>query len=127
VPLRFFAARAFSSGIAASFLFYGSVYGTVFLLPQFLQVVHALGPLGAGLRLLPWTATLMVVAPIAGALVTRLGERRLIVVGLLAQAVGMAWIGRIAAPDLAYVWLIPRSWSPAPACRWPCPPPSTRS
>jgi MFS family permease len=107
VPLRFFRARAFSSGIAASFPFYAALYGTVFLLPQFLQAVHGQGPLGAGLRLLPWTATLMVVAPIAGALVNRLGERRLIVVGLLAQAVGMAWIGRIAAPDVGYVQLVP--------------------
>ena len=106
VPLRFFGARAFASGIAASFLFYASLYGTVFLLPQFLQAVHGQGPLGAGLRLLPWTATLMVVAPIAGGLVNRLGERRLVVVGLLAQAVGMAWIGWIAAPDLAYARLV---------------------
>jgi MFS family permease len=83
------------------------VYGTVFLLPQFLHAVHGQGPLGAGLRLLPWTATLMVVAPVAGALVNRLGERWLIVGGLLAQAVGMAWIGWIAASDLAYVWLVP--------------------
>ena len=106
VPLRFFGARAFASGIAASFLFYASLYGTVFLFPQFLQAVQGQGPLGAGLRLLPWTATLMVVAPIAGGLVNRLGERPLVVVGLLAQAVGMAWIGRIAAPDLAYARLV---------------------
>src|SRR5262249_36014902 len=76
------------------------------LFPQFLQAVHGQGPLGAGLRLLPWTATLMVVAPIAGGLVNRLGERWLVVVGLLAQAVGMAWIGLIAAPDLAYPNLV---------------------
>jgi EmrB/QacA subfamily drug resistance transporter len=107
VPLRFFRARAFASSIAASFLFYGSVYGTVFLFPQFLQAVHGQGPLGAGLRLLPWTATLMVVAPLAGGLVNRLGERRLIVVGLLAQALGLAWIGRMAAPDVAYIQLVP--------------------
>jgi EmrB/QacA subfamily drug resistance transporter len=106
VPLRFFGARAFSSGIAASFLFYASMYGNVFLLPQLFQAVHGQGPFGVGLRLLPWTATLLVVAPIAGSLVNRLGERRLIVVGLLAQAVGMAWIGWIIAADLAYVRLI---------------------
>src|SRR5262249_10108025 len=86
--------------------FYASIYGTVFLFPQFLQAVHGQGPLGAGLRLLPWTATLMVVAPIAGGLVNRLGGRGLVVVGLLAQAVGMAWIGLIAAPDLAYAKLV---------------------
>jgi EmrB/QacA subfamily drug resistance transporter len=106
VPMRFFRSRAFSSGIAASFLFYASLYGAVFLLPQFLQAAQGHGPLGAGLRLLPWTATLFVVAPIAGALVNRVGERALVVVGLLLQALGMAWIGLTAAPELAYAELV---------------------
>jgi hypothetical protein len=42
------------------------MYGVLFLLPQFLQTL-GFGPLGAGLRLLPWTATLFVTAPVAGA------------------------------------------------------------
>jgi EmrB/QacA subfamily drug resistance transporter len=106
VPMRFFRSRAFSAGIAASFLFYAAMYGTLFFLPQFLQIAQGNGPLGAGLRLLPWTATTFVVAPIAGGLVNRLGERKLIVVGLLLQAIGMAWVGLIAAPDLAYAKLV---------------------
>jgi EmrB/QacA subfamily drug resistance transporter len=105
-PMRFFRSRAFSSGIAASFLFYAAMYGTLFLLPQFLQTAQGHGPLGAGLRLLPWTATTFIVAPLAGGLVNRLGERPLIVVGVLLQAIGMAWIGMIAAPDLAYARLV---------------------
>src|SRR5260221_1298634 len=106
VPMRFFRSRAFSSGIAASFLFYAAMYGTLFFLPQFLQTAQGNGPLGAGLRLLPWTATTFVVAPIAGGLVNRIGERKLIAVGLLLQAIGMAWVGLIAAPDLAYAKLV---------------------
>ncbi len=106
VPMRLFRSRAFSSGNAAGFLLFGSVQGTLFFMAQFLQTAQGHGPLGAGLRLLPWTATLFVVAPIAGALVNRIGERLLIVVGLFLQAVGMAWIGRIAAPDLAYATLV---------------------
>ena len=65
------------------------MYGVVFFLPQFLQSAQGYGPLGAGLRLLPWTATLFVVAPIVAGLVNRLGERPLIVAGLILQAVGM--------------------------------------
>jgi EmrB/QacA subfamily drug resistance transporter len=106
LPMRFFRSRAFSSGIAASFLFYGSMYSVLFFLPQFLQVAQGNGSLGAGLRLLPWTATLLVFAPIAGGLVNRIGERPLVVVGLLMQAAGMAWIGLIATPDLGYAKLI---------------------
>jgi EmrB/QacA subfamily drug resistance transporter len=106
VPMRLFRARAFSSGVAASFLFYGSMYGVVFFLPQFFQTTQGFGPLGAGLRLLPWTATLFVFAPIGGGLVNRLGERPLVVVGLLMQALGFAWIGLITAPDVAFVHLV---------------------
>jgi len=106
MPMRFFRARTFSSGIAASFSFYASMYGVVFFLPQFLQTAQGHGALGAGLRLLPWTATLFVFAPIGGALVNRVGERSLVAGGLLLQAIGFAWIALIAAPDLAYVALV---------------------
>jgi EmrB/QacA subfamily drug resistance transporter len=106
VPLRFFRSRAFASGIAASFLFYAAMYGVLFFLPQFLQVAQGHDPLGAGLRLLPWTATLFVFAPIGGGLVNRIGERTLVVVGLLLQAIGFAWIGLIAAPDFPYAELV---------------------
>jgi len=107
VPPRFFRSRAFSSSIAASFLFYASMYGVLFFLPQFLQVAQGHGPLEAGLRLLPWTATLFVFAPIGGALVNRIGEQPLVVAGLFLQAVGFAWIALIAVPDVAYSHLVP--------------------
>jgi EmrB/QacA subfamily drug resistance transporter len=106
LPMRLFRLRAFSSGNAASFLYSASLYGTVFFMAQFLQTAQGHGPLGAGLRLLPWTATLLVFAPIAGTLVNRVGERSLIVFGLILQFIGMAWIALIAAPDLAYATLV---------------------
>jgi len=78
LPLRFFLSRAFSAGNAAGFLFFASLYGSTFFLAQFLQTALGYGPLGAGLRLLPWTAMLFVSAPLAGALVNRFGERTLV-------------------------------------------------
>jgi EmrB/QacA subfamily drug resistance transporter len=102
VPMRLFRSRALSSGIIASLLFYAAMYGTLFLLPQFLQTALGYGPLGTGLRLLPWTATLFVTAPVAGAVVNRVGERPLVVTGLLMQAAGLGWIAMIVAPGAAY-------------------------
>ena len=64
------------------------------------------GPLGAGLQLLPWTATLFVFAPIGGVLVNRFGERPLVVLGLLLQAAGFAWIALIVTPGLGYANLV---------------------
>jgi EmrB/QacA subfamily drug resistance transporter len=106
VPMRLFHARSFSAGIAASLLFYAAMYGVLFLLPQFFQTVLGCGPLGAGLRLLPWTATLFVTAPVAGAVVNKVGERALVVAGLLMQAIGLGWIAMIVAPGIGYASLI---------------------
>jgi EmrB/QacA subfamily drug resistance transporter len=106
VPMRLFGSRNFSAGNAAGFCLYASMYGVLFFLPQFLQVAQGNGPLATGLKLLPWMATLFVFAPIGGALVNRIGERALIVAGLLLQVVGFAWIGLIAAPSLPYAALI---------------------
>ena len=75
-------ARArFSAGNAAIFFTFASLFGAVFFYAQLLQTGLGYGPLGAGLRLMPWTATFMTVAPIAGALADRIGERPLMVGG----------------------------------------------
>jgi EmrB/QacA subfamily drug resistance transporter len=105
VPMRLFAVPTFSAGTAASFLFYASMYGVVFFLPQFFQAGQGVGPFSAGLRLLPWTATLFVFAPIGGSLVNRLGERWLVVVGLLMQGAGFWWVSLTVARP--YASLVP--------------------
>ena len=106
VPMHFFRSRAFSAGNAATFLQATSLIGVVFFLAQFFQVAQGNGPLSAGLRLLPLTATLFVVAPLAGALINRIGAQILVVAGLLLQAIGIAWIALVAAPGLPYAEFI---------------------
>ena len=106
VPMRLFASRALASGMTASVLFYAAMYGVLFLLPQFLQTAFGFDAFGAGLRLLPWTATLFVTAPVAGAAVNRFGERSLVVTGLLMQAIGLGWIAEIVSPAVAYSALV---------------------
>ncbi len=104
--MQMFRSRAFASGNAAAFLMSASLFSAVFFMAQFQQVTLGQSPLDAGLRLLPWTATLFIVAPIAGSMIGRIGERPLIVTGLLAQAAGMAWIALIARAGLPYAQLI---------------------
>jgi EmrB/QacA subfamily drug resistance transporter len=106
LPMRFFRSRAFSAGNAAIFFTFASLFGAVFFYAQLLQTALGYGPLGAGLALVPWTATFITVAPIAGALADRIGERPLLVSGLVLQAMGMAWLALIAEPGLAYSQLI---------------------
>ena len=107
LPMRFFRSRAFSAGNASIFFAVGSLFCAVFFLAQFMQAGLGSGPLEAGLRLLPWTATLFFVAPVAGAMVDRFGERPFLIAGPLLQAAGMAWIALIADPGMAYGQMIP--------------------
>jgi len=106
LPMGMFASRPFSSGNAAIFFLAAALYGAVFFMAQFLQTVQHHGPLDAGVRLLPWTATLFIVAPVSGARISRIGERPFAVAGLLLQAAGLGWIALIAGPDVAYWRLV---------------------
>ncbi|MCW2952554.1 MAG: drug resistance transporter, EmrB/QacA subfamily [Conexibacter sp.] len=107
LPMHYFRSRAFSAGNAAIFCAVGSLFCAVFFMSQFLQAGLGYGPLDAGLRLLPWTATLFFVAPVAGKLVDRFGERPFLVAGPLLQAVGMAWVALIAHAGMDYAQMIP--------------------
>ncbi|MFL5840871.1 MAG: MFS transporter [Thermoleophilaceae bacterium] len=107
LPMGLFRSRAFSAGNAAIFFTIASLFTAVFFFAQLLQTGLGYGPLGTGVRLLPWTATFMTIAPVAGALADRLGERPFMVFGLLLQAAGMIWIALIAAPDVSYGQLVP--------------------
>jgi EmrB/QacA subfamily drug resistance transporter len=106
IPMSFFRSRAFSAGNLAIFAVFGSLFAEVYFFSQLLQTGMGYDVLGAGLRLMPWTGTFLLVGPVAGALADRIGERPLMVTGLLIQAAGAIWIALIASPDLAYSQLV---------------------
>ncbi|SEM22822.1 DHA2 family efflux MFS transporter permease subunit [Streptacidiphilus jiangxiensis] len=105
LPMPYFRSRAFSAGHAAGFLMTASLFGAVFLMAQYFQIVGGDDPLAAGLRLLPWTATPMVVAPIAGNLSDRIGERWILASGLALQAAGLAFVALTAGTSPSYAAL----------------------
>jgi MFS family permease len=106
IPMSFFRSRAFSAGNTAIFFVFASLLAEVYFFSQLLQTGMGFDALGAGLRLMPWTGTFLVVGPVAGALADRIGERPLMVGGLLIQAAGTIWIALIASPDLSYSELV---------------------
>ncbi|HEY1714319.1 MAG TPA: DHA2 family efflux MFS transporter permease subunit [Solirubrobacteraceae bacterium] len=106
LPPRMFASRAFSAGASSNFLFSAALFSAVFFMAQFQQISLGQGPLDSGLRLLPWTGALFIVAPVAGALTNRVGERILVTLGLTMQAAGLAWVAAIASPHMAYWHMI---------------------
>ena len=107
LPMHFFRNRALSAGNGASLLMFFGMFGSIFLLAQFLQTAQGYSPLEAGIRTLPWTAMPLFIAPIAGALSDRIGGRPLLVTGLTLQAVALGWLAATSDPDLAYSRIIP--------------------
>ena len=106
VPLRLFRLPAFAAGNAVCVCLFGILFGMVFFMAQFLETGLGYGALGAGLRLVPGWITLTVIAPFAGTLIRRFGERVLIATGLTATAAALVWIGLIARTGLPYLDLV---------------------
>ena len=107
LPMQLFRSRGFALTNAASLLMFFGMFGSIFLLAQFLQVVQHYSPLQAGLRTLPWTAMPVFIAPFAGALSDKIGGRALLATGLGLQAIGLGWLAVVASPTVAYTTLVP--------------------
>lgn len=103
LPMRFFRNRAFAAGNLVTFLLVCELFGSVFLMAQFLQTALGSGPLASGLQLLPWTGTMIFIAPLAGSLADKHGVRPVIMGGLLLVAIGFGWLAMVAHPGVSYV------------------------
>ena len=105
LPMSLLRNTPFVAANSAAFLMTAAMMGGVIFLVQYLQASLGEGPLAAGVRLLPLTTTLFVVAPLAGRLVSRLGERPILLAGLLGQAAGFTWMALAAGQP--YPALVP--------------------
>ncbi len=107
LPLDLFRRRASVVANGVSFLMSFGMFGSIFLLSQFFQVVQGLNPFDAGLRVLPWTAMPAIVAPLAAVVSARIGPRPILVAGLALMALGLGWIAALSTPHVAYASLVP--------------------
>jgi predicted MFS family arabinose efflux permease len=107
LPLQLFRSRGFTMTNTASLLMFFGMFGSIFLLTQFLQVIQHYSPLQAGVRMLPWTAMPVLITPVAGALSDRIGGRPLLVTGLALQAIGLGWLAMVESPTVAYATQVP--------------------
>jgi EmrB/QacA subfamily drug resistance transporter len=92
IPLGLFRVRTFAAATTALLCSAGAIFSAAYLMSMFFQLGLGESPLGAGLRLLPWTVMPLIVAPLAGAWCDRVGARALAVPGLVMQAVGFVAI-----------------------------------
>ncbi len=106
LPLRLFQSRTFAAANATGFLMVAALFGAAFLVSQYFQIGLGVSPLGTGVRLLPWTATPMLVAPAAGILSDRIGQRPVMVAGMFLQGIGLAWLALVATTGVGYGQLV---------------------
>ncbi len=107
LPLSLFRDRSFSIANTVGLTFSLGMFGAIFILIQFLQVVQGNSPLRAGVLTMPWTLAPLFIAPFTGLLTPRVGTRALIVTGLAMQATGLAWIAAALDPAVDYSQLVP--------------------
>jgi EmrB/QacA subfamily drug resistance transporter len=105
VPLRLFAIREFAIGNLTTCLMSGATFAAAFFVTQEFQFARGYSALGTGLRLLPFFATPMFVAPVAGALSDRIGRRTIMVAGLTLQAFGFVWVAARGSLDTSWIEL----------------------
>ena len=102
LPPRLLRSRALSAGSLAMFCINGALTGALFFCAQFLQIAQRQGPLGAGVRLLPWGLVPVLVGTQSGRLIERFGERRLVLAGTVIEAAGLGWLAVAASPTVGF-------------------------
>jgi EmrB/QacA subfamily drug resistance transporter len=101
IDVRVFRIRAFSAASSAIGLTFLALFGSLFALTQYLQLVHGYSALSAGIRALPFAAAVMAIAPLSSALVARLGIRVVIPAGLTAMGGGLLLLTQVT-PTTSY-------------------------
>jgi len=105
LPLTVFSSPRFNIANAVSFSIYGSLCGAVFLTSQYFQVAQHLDPLQAALRFVPWPLPTILVAPLAGSLAGKYGNRRFMAAGMVIQTLSLAWFALIVDAHTPYAEL----------------------
>jgi EmrB/QacA subfamily drug resistance transporter len=93
VPPRLLANPMLRAAVTTRFLLFATILGSAFMVPQYLQLAHGFSPLRTGLGVLPFTGPMMLIAPIAGKVADRFGERVPIVAGFVLDAAGFTLLG----------------------------------
>jgi EmrB/QacA subfamily drug resistance transporter len=95
IDLRVFRSRSFSAAAGAVTVIFFSLFGSLFALTQYLQLVHGYSPFGAGVRALPFALAMGALSPVSTVLATRIGSRAVITGGLVLMALGLLALSTI--------------------------------
>src|SRR6266568_4860112 len=101
LPLRLFRSASLSAGVVLVILLMFAMFGAMFFMTFYLENVHGLDPIAAGVHLLPMTAMLIVGSSLAGALISRIGPRLPVVAGMVMAAIALFGLSRLGATGSA--------------------------
>ena len=102
LDVRFFQDRRFTAASLAVTMVFFALFGSMFVITQYMQYVLGYSPLQAGIRSMPLALSLMVVGPISARIVERLGTKVVVAFGMGLVATGLA-LASTATPELGYL------------------------
>jgi EmrB/QacA subfamily drug resistance transporter len=105
LDIRFFENRRFSAANAAITMVFFAMFGSMFLITQYLQIVLGFSALEAGIRMLPMAVVMLLVAPLAPRLAERVGTKIVVGTGLMLAAGAMVYVSTVPATD-GYMHLV---------------------
>ena len=99
--------RGFRYGLLTALIVSLGEFGVLFVLPIYLQVARGLSAFQASLVLLPFALSMLLVAPTAGMLATRIGAKWVVTGGMVCEAVSLFWLSRILAVNMSFITIVP--------------------
>jgi EmrB/QacA subfamily drug resistance transporter len=102
LDVNFFKNPRFSAASSGITLIFFAMFGGTFLLTQYFQFVMGYTPLETGVRLLPWAATMLIVAPQSARLVDHFGTKRVVATGLALAGTSMALMATLPSQNVSY-------------------------
>jgi len=123
LDIRFFRNPSFSTGSGGMILIFLSMFGVMFLLTQYFQLVLGYTALSAALRLLPMAPVMIIVGPLSPRFAARFGANRTVAFGMLSIATGMLLFHQIEVNTpywyilVALVALVSALWFSSPRRR----------
>jgi EmrB/QacA subfamily drug resistance transporter len=105
LDIRYFKSPAFSTGTGGMILIFLSMYGVMFMMTQYFQLIHGYSPLGTALRLLPMAPIMIIVSPLTPRLIARFGANRVVAFGMCILAIGLLMF-RPLTPTTPYWYML---------------------
>lgn len=102
LDVRIFRTGAFSAGAASIATIYFCLFGFIFLITQYFQLVHGYSAFSAGVHTLPFAAVTVVATPLGALGALRIGTRYVVATGLVIMALALMWVGTVSATASFY-------------------------